>query len=70
MSFNDFYDESLDADDYNSPDEFEKSQDDILDDFDDDIYGDMTDNDDFDDSFESDEILKVKNDFNFCDIGV
>ena len=70
MSFDDFYDDSLDADDYKSPDEFEKTPNDFLDEFDDDIYGDMTDTDEIDDSIESDEIKKVKNDFNFCDIGV
>ncbi len=70
LSFDDFYDESLDADDFKSPDEFESTRDDILDEFDDDIYGDMSDQDEIDDAFESDEIKKVKNDFNFCDIGV
>lgn len=68
--FDDYYDDSLDADDFESPDEFEQVDDGILNEFDDDIYGDVTDPDDLDDSIESDEIKKVSSDFDFCDIGV
>ena len=70
FAFDDYYDDSLDADDFATADEFEQSPDDILDEFDDDIYGDSTEPDPLDESIESEELREATIDFEFCDIGV